>query len=405
MRTVLVAVAMSCSGGTLFPGPPEVTAVSIRVVAGNGGTATASTALGTNPTVQVLDSEGLAVAGAVVQFSVTSGDGWTVTASATSDGSGLASTTWYLGPVAGSPQELSVTSGNAHVTFAAAATRPAAGSVILGANDYIEWLPGDLPLVVTAPHGGSAAPSTIPDRPSGTTTRDLNTDELARTVSDAFFTRLGKRPHVVICRLHRRKLDANREIIEAAAGNAAAERAWREYHGFIEAATAEVRLKPGVGFLVDLHGHGHAIQRLELGYLLDAATLSLSDAQFNAPAIAASSSLQALVSTSSVPLASLVRGAGSLGARLETAGFPSVPSPSTPSPGTAPFFDGGYSTQRHAAAADGRFAGVQLEANLDGVRDTPSSRAAFSSALAASLDTFLRDHGSALSRRGAPATR
>ena len=44
--------------------------------------------------------------------------------------------------------------------------------------------------------------------------------ELAREVADAFERRVGQRPHVVICHLHRSKLDANRDRSEGAQGDA-----------------------------------------------------------------------------------------------------------------------------------------------------------------------------------------
>ena len=150
---------------------------------------------------------------------------------------------------------------------------------------------------------------------------------------------------------------------------------------------------------MDLHGHGHEIQRIELGYLLNASVLSRDDAQLALSTEARSSSLRAMTISSGLAFAALVRGSSSFGAHLETAGYPSVPSPTNPSPGTAPYFDGGYSTQRYRTSTDNRFAGVQIESNFDGVRDTPSSRAAFATALVTALDSFL---GSALPARKSP---
>lgn len=197
----------------------------------------------------------------------------------------------------------------------------------------------------------------------------------------------------MVCLLHRRKLDANREIVEAAAGNPIAERAWREYHGFIEASASEVRRGPGMGFYIDLHGHGHDIQRLELGYLVSASKLALTDQQLALDLTMQSSSLWPMAVTTGRPFTSLLRGPQSLGAYLEAAGYPSVPSPAQPSPGSNPYFAGGYSTERHGTSADRRFAGVQIEANLDGVRDTGASRAAFAAALVRSIESFLAAQG------------
>ncbi len=392
MRRFLVlalAAALSACGssGSEPPGPPGTVPAAIEAVAGRGQSATASTALPVNPTVEVVDSTGRPLLGVTVLFNVTAGNGWVVADNGVTDALGRASATWYLGPVAAEPQSLEARVGSLTARFDAIAQRPAVGTQVLGSDALIEWIPGDLPIVLSAPHGGTMLPTEIPDRTTGTNTRDLNTEELARDIVNAFMARFGRRPHLIICRLSRRKLDANREIVEAAAGNPIAQRAWREYHGFIEASAAEVRRTPGLGFYVDLHGHGHDIQRLELGYLLSASVLSLDDAQLSLHVATRSSSLWPMSVSVGTPFPVLLRGTSSLGAYLEAAGYPSVPSPANPSPGSAPYFDGGYSTQRHGTS--NAFAGVQIESNFDAVRDSPASRAAFAGALVSSLQAFL----------------
>src|SRR5437870_345025 len=139
------------------------------------------------------------------------------------------------------------------------------GKVYFGRNKYIEYLAGDLPFILSAPHGGRERPEELPDREQGTFAFDTNTQELARAVTAELHARTGHWPHIIICRIHRRKLDCNREIVEAAAGNPLAEQAWREYQVFIDAAHAAVVERQGRGLYIDLHGHGHAEQRLELG--------------------------------------------------------------------------------------------------------------------------------------------
>jgi len=392
----LIAVLSCGSDGT--PSSPSTPApAELRIASGNGQSAIAATAVTAPPTVVVTDSAGRPVPGVSVTFNVVRGGGWIVNGQAVTDALGQASTAWYLGTTASEAQLLDARAGALAVTFAASSLRPIAGITVTGANGYVEWIPGDMPIVVTAPHGGTLLPTEIPDRTTGSTTRDLNTDELAQEVVSAFVARFGKRPHLIVCKLHRRKLDANREVVEAAAGNPVAERAWREYHGFIEASANDVRRGPGMGFYVDLHGHGHDIQRLELGYLVSAAKLGLTDQQLALDLTMMSSALWPIASTSGASFPAVLRGSNSLGAYLEAAGFPSVPSPTTPSPGNNPYFEGGYSTERHGTSTDRRFAGVQIEANLDGVRDTPASRSVFATALVSALDSFLRAHGIPLS--------
>lgn len=248
-------------------------------------------------------------------------------------------------------------------------------------------------MILTAPHGGALRPSEIPDRTYGTTVTDLNTADLARAIDSAFVRRAGKHIHVIIMHLHRTKLDANREIGEAAQGDAEAETAWREFHRFVEDAKDAVNREYDGGFYIDLHGHGHTVQRLELGYLLDAELLRLPDAALDADSgYEVESSIRTLSVRSPLSFAELLRGPASLGALLEREGFPTVPSDATPDPGTDPFFGGGYNASIHGCRTGGAICGVQIEANRVGVRDTEESRARFADALARALDEYLGVH-------------
>ncbi len=268
------------------------------------------------------------------------------------------------------------------------------GEVYFGTQQYIEYQAGDLPIVLVAPHGGQLTPASIPDRTSGVTTQDRNTQEVVRLFASTLFDRTGHRPHIVINRLHRIKLDANREIGEAAQGNAAAAAAtaWREFHEFIEAAKDAVVDGLGRGLYIDVHGHGHDIQRLELGYLLSAADLERSDALLDDTNLVGKSSIRALVGQSSAGFVALVRGAASMGGLLEPLGYPTVPSPNQPDPGGEPYFTGGYNTARHGSRDGGTISAMQIEMHFVGARDTEASRAAFAAALAEALEVYMAAH-------------
>ena len=266
------------------------------------------------------------------------------------------------------------------------------GEIYFGTQQYIEYQAGDLPIIIVAPHGGDLTPASVLDRTSGVTTRDRNTQEVARVFGETLFDRTGHRPHIVINRLHRLKLDANREIGEAAQGNASAETAWREFHEFIDAAKVAVVDGFGRGLYIDLHGHGHDNQRLELGYLLSAADLERSDALLDDASLVNKSSIRALVGQSSAGFVVLLRGATSMGGLLEPLGFPTVPSPTQPDPGGEPYFTGGYNTQRHGSRDGGVISSIQIEMNFIGVRDTEGSRTAFAGALAQALEVYMPTH-------------
>jgi hypothetical protein len=264
------------------------------------------------------------------------------------------------------------------------------GEAHYGRRQYTEYLPGDLPILVSAPHGGYEEPDEIPDRTYGTMTQDRNTQEMARAVRAALFDHTGRYPHVIISRLHRRKLDPNREIGEAAQDNPFAEHAWREFHRFVEAATGTVTASAGRGLYLDLHGHGHEIQRLELGYLLTSSELALSDEALEA--LVAESSVRALALESSESFTQVIRGTNSLGGLLAARGYQAVPSPADPDPGGNPYFSGGYNTRRHGSRDGGTVSGIQIEMHYDGVRDTEANRETYAAALVFALDAYLRTH-------------
>lgn len=278
-------------------------------------------------------------------------------------------------------------------------------AVRMGAQDYIEYQPGTLPLIIAAPHGGTLRPDGIPNRSFGRVAQDSYTQELARVLSDQLQKLYGARPHLIICRLHRMKVDCNRELTEAAQGDPVAERAWNDFQGFIKEAREEVLKRHGEGLFIDLHGHRHPEGRVELGYLLTRDDLSVSDAELEAnQQYREKTSLRTLAGRTTASFADLLRGGTSLGALLETRGYPSIPSPVHAAPkGEEEYFNGGYNTATHGSKNGGRICGLQIECPFKGVRDREENREKFAMALAQSLGQWWRSHyGRALS--AGPAT-
>jgi hypothetical protein len=153
-----------------------------------------------------------------------------------------------------------------------------------------------------------------------------------------------------------------------------------------------------------MHGHGHAIPRLELGYLLSAAELRQSDAELDGdPAWQEASSINTISSDDSgATFAELLRGPASLGALYAANGFPAVPSASVPEPLRGEdYFSGGFNTDGYTCSTTagglsgmpgGNVCGVQMEANRVGVRDTATNRARFADVTAAVLEEYLGQH-------------
>jgi autotransporter-associated beta strand protein len=267
------------------------------------------------------------------------------------------------------------------------------GTTYFGRSNYIEYIAGDLPVIISAPHGGGLQPAELPDRTYGTFATDSNTEDLARRIRTEIQNRLGHVPHIIICRLDRDKIDANREIVEGAQGHPLTEISWTEFQNFIGAARTNVTARHGRGFFIDLHGHGHSIQRLELGYLLTAAELRLSDGTLNSAFYENKSSIRALSQFSPLTFPQLLRGDASFGALIADLGFPAVPCPDDPAPAVGDdYFNGGYNTVQHGSRDGGFIDGMQIESNYTGVRDSIANRTAFAQAIAESLESYFATH-------------
>jgi hypothetical protein len=271
------------------------------------------------------------------------------------------------------------------------------GNTYFSPNGHIEYRCGDLPLVIAAPHGGYLQPADMPDRTCNNAVwvTDANTLELTLSIDSAFQDRYGCRPHVIINHLHRRKMDGNRNQADATCGDPQAIEAWNAFHGFINAAKSQITDQFGKGFFVDVHGHGHSVQRLELGYLLYEDELALPDAVLNSAQYINWSSLRHLAGNNLQGLThvELLRGGQALGTLLGDQDYPGVPSAQDPFPLPGqPYFSGGYNTVQHSSYLGGTIDGVQMECHMTGVRDTAPNRQRFADSLSVVLVEFLHTH-------------
>lgn len=259
---------------------------------------------------------------------------------------------------------------------------------------YIEVRHGTLPIVLTVPHGGSLKPANVLARRYGVTGTDSNTIPLAELLIEELEARYGGKPHAIISRLHRTRLDPNRDLEEAAQGDPTAIAAWQRFHDSAQNACDSVMKKSGLGLLLDIHGHRHLEQRVELGYLVKGDILKRSDEELNADAaLIASTCIRDLDKRSPQSFAGLLRGPQSLGGLLEFRGFRSLPSPARPSPGfMASYFSGVYDVAAHGSRRGGTVSAIQVECPWNNVRDTPENQRRFAVALADSLGVYFEVH-------------
>lgn len=132
---------------------------------------------------------------------------------------------------------------------------------------------GSLPVMISAPHGGTLRISGVPARkgegmqagPAGFFAgRDGGTEELAKEVVAAIEKKLGARPYSVISSAHRRYLDPNRPA-EIAYEDDDAKPAYERYHANCRLHCEEIMSQFRGGLLLDLHGQGSSSQTVFRG--------------------------------------------------------------------------------------------------------------------------------------------
>ncbi len=258
------------------------------------------------------------------------------------------------------------------------------GETYQGRKGYTTYYPGNIPVILSIPHGGDISPSEISNRTYGVTVTDSNTIELGIAIRNYFYSNHNIRPYVIINNLKRTKLDANRDKAEAAQNNIYAERAFDEFHFYIEKAREDIISKFSTGILFDIHGHGINPDgfndlRTWIGYLLTADELDNSDDYIDQNISINDVSIYSLLNSSGQTLSQLLSGPNSLGALFENNNYTALPSPESRSPEGMRYFSGGYNTFRYGTNREFNFSSIQLEFPFQGLRDTPQSRAQFSS--------------------------
>ena len=121
---LLLLAALGCGGGSDVTAPPSPLARVLSILAGQGSSGPAGTALTTRPSVRVADAAGAIVAGATVTFAVDAGGGTIANSEVVSDAAGVATAgAWTLGATAG-PQALRVSTANAAPVVISATATP-----------------------------------------------------------------------------------------------------------------------------------------------------------------------------------------------------------------------------------------------------------------------------------------
>lgn len=130
-------------------------------------------------------------------------------------------------------------------------------------NEFLQVQRGELPVIITAPHGGSLAIPGVPKRvgPEGelksgkfVTGQDTRTFELATTMAKRVEELTGKKPYLVAMKAHRQFVDPNRPEKEAVE-HPNAQVVHAAFHGQVREFVDELRKKfPQGALLLDIHG-------------------------------------------------------------------------------------------------------------------------------------------------------
>ncbi|MCL7754672.1 T9SS type A sorting domain-containing protein [Polaribacter sp. Z022] len=188
---------------------------------------------------------------------------------------------------------------------------------------YIEYIPGTMPVIISAPHGGTLTGSELSTRGCGTGEMDDNTDILIREIQKNCYEQFGVYPYIIINNLRRNKLDPNRNESVATCGNSSAKPYFDAYHGFIDDASADVSSKFGKGLYIDLHGQSHSIPRIEAGYNLPSSSFDedLNNSSTNVAELARVT-IKNLINNNlqNLTFEDLIRGSQSFGGLMQTTG-------------------------------------------------------------------------------------
>lgn len=132
-------------------------------------------------------------------------------------------------------------------------------------DPYLTYKAGNMPLIISAPHGGNMKPVSIPKRTYGVLERDSYSKALAESVLSRFYDK----PYYIIANIHRNRVDLNRGVKEAAQGNYKATRIWDEWNEVITSYRNKILYTKSRALYVDIHSQGHD-EYFHLGYNVDA---------------------------------------------------------------------------------------------------------------------------------------
>ena len=273
------------------------------------------------------------------------------------------------------------------------------GDVITDSQGYISYRVGNTPIIITVPHDGTLTPSTFPNR-TGSSARAENTRKVAEQFAYFFNANSnGLYPHIIYNNISRSKLDPDLNQMDGAQGNSYANLSYGTYHSFLQTAIDSVEAYFDAGILLNLVEHNHSNQKVELGYLLSASDLDLTNLQLNSYSAQSSVSQIADISTSS--FSEVIRGYNSLGTLIigrsytsndVTYSFEAVPTLDNPTIGSTDYSSGGYTIAQYGSSNGGKINGIDVATPFAGFRDNANAYRALAVVLEESVKIFYQEN-------------
>ena len=273
------------------------------------------------------------------------------------------------------------------------------GDIITDSQGYISYRVGNMPIIITVPHDGTLTPSTFPNR-TGSSARAENTRKVAEQFAYFFNANSnGLYPHIIYNNISRSKLDPDLNQMDGAQGNSYANLSYGTYHSFLQTAIDSVEAYFDAGILLNLVEHNHSNQKVELGYLLSASDLDLTNLQLNSYSAQSSVSQIADISTSS--FAEVIRGYNSLGTLIVgrsytsndvTYSFEAVPTLDNPTIGSTDYSSGGYTIAQYGSSNGGKINGIDVATPFAGFRDNANAYRALAVILEESVKIFYQEN-------------
>lgn len=240
-----------------------------------------------------------------------------------------------------------------------------------GHSALVRAVDGELPLIISAPHGGGEpVPGVAPRRGIGLKDfwphPDAYTLELAEELATAIYNELGARPFTVIALFHRQAIDANREPEDAFESPAAAPH-YKAYHSALRRACDVVSARFGGGVLIDLHGQSTTINAIYRGTCQGLSCQNLLRKHGSAA----------------------LTGPSSFFGVLAAKGYQILPRSFGSGIGTETQFRGGFTCTTYGTQRQPLIDSIQLETGND-FRTTPEQRRKTATDFAAAIKVFLQ---------------